>query len=229
MALGYMGTLAALFDEADTPDALRHWLLSTLGIRHVSELVDYVHKDQYKEEWRSLVRGAFPVTTDQAKQEEIPAAGNTPVTAGNPAAQLLPEDKQQMLVSRMWATYKVALSRQQEQVEDNQAAGSSTQTPRGHKRTANSQSVQGTHTWQVSGKRANRDQNHNLICGPFNGREDAGSPARWAIAMCVTLWPLTARLVKGAMDSPTTAHPSVRWEAADISLSPCFRKERAWA
>ena len=176
MALGYMGTLAALLDEADRPDALKHWLLSTLGIRHVSDLVDYVHKDQYKEEWRSLVRRAFPVTTDQAKQKAIPAAGDTPATAAIPAVQLFPGSEQQMLVSCMLATYKVALGMQQKQAEDDKAAGSRTRTPRGHKRAADSQSAQGTHTWQVSSKRANRDQNHSLICAPFNGKRGCRIP-----------------------------------------------------
>ena len=144
MALGYMGTLAAVFDEADTPDALKHWLQSTVGIRRVSDLVDYVHKDQYDKEWRSLVMGAFPVMTDQTKRDAVPAAGDTPATAAAPAVEGFPERKQRMLVSRMRTTYRVALGMERKQAEDTKAAGSHSQTPRGQKRAANSQSAQGT-------------------------------------------------------------------------------------
>ena len=122
MALEKLVTLEEVFNKADTPTLLKDWLQTTLEITRISDLVDYVDKDEYANEWRDLVIGAFPVRPEQEAQDAIPAAGDTPATPAVPAVEGFSVGKQRILVSRMRTTYKVALGVEQEEAEDKKAA-----------------------------------------------------------------------------------------------------------
>ena len=61
-------------------------------------------------------------------------------------------------------------------IQDAEAAGSHSQTPRGQKRAANGKGAGGTRTGGGGSERANRDQDHNLICAPFNGKKGCRLP-----------------------------------------------------
>ena len=109
MALEILSTLEAVFEKADTPMDLRHWLQDILGIVSIPDLLGYVQKDQYEREWRDLVHGAFPIVLAQEAREATEATEGSPAQPARLAVEAFDDKRQRILVSRMRSTYKVAL------------------------------------------------------------------------------------------------------------------------
>ena len=118
MALETVTTLQAVFEKADTPANLKHWLLEVLEIKRIADLVSYVQKSTYEKEWLDMVCGAFPVVEAREARQATEATEGVAAQPARPAVEGLSEHKQRILVARMRQTYKIALGVEQAQEDD---------------------------------------------------------------------------------------------------------------
>ena len=122
MAAETLANLTAVFEKADTPQELRHYLQDTLELARISDLVGYVERETYEREWKELIVGAFPIV--QAR-EAVEARAATEDQRGHEASPAVPgftAQQQRLLISRMRSTYKVAMGVEREEEETQKTA-----------------------------------------------------------------------------------------------------------
>ena len=116
MSVTKASLLQNVFTEADTPQELQRFLTSTLDINSVGEFVEYVVRDNYQEEWRNVVTGAFPLRAAVAAAE---ATEHAPAVL---AVTAFTDISQRKLVAKMRLTYKVALGAEREEEDTKKKA-----------------------------------------------------------------------------------------------------------
>ena len=60
MAAGADARLGEVFVQAGTPQELQTFVVTALSLTTVPDLLGYVIRAQYEQEWRDIVAGAFP-------------------------------------------------------------------------------------------------------------------------------------------------------------------------
>ena len=106
--------LQNIFDEAETPQELKHFVTEVLDISTVADLIEYVVRKSYQEEWKDIITGAFPL------REEVRAREATDSSPAVAAVSAFTTIEQRKLIARMRATYKIALGAEQDE-EDTKA------------------------------------------------------------------------------------------------------------
>ena len=115
-------TLQQLFDKAETPVELQTYLITDLQLKKVSDLVSYVAKSTFEEEWKEIVVGAFPVRAARAASDAVMASGDVPGRETVVADPGFSVAQQRLLVSRMRTTHRCALTVEEDAAEDKAAA-----------------------------------------------------------------------------------------------------------
>ena len=115
-------TLQGLLDRAETPDVLQKFLKDDLKLHKISDLISYVAKSTFEEEWKEIVAGAFPIRAPRAAAAAVPASDGVPAQAAvieDPGFSMV---DQRLLISRMRTTHRIALTVEDDEAEDKAAA-----------------------------------------------------------------------------------------------------------
>ena len=67
--------LGDVFEQAGTPQELKTFIVTTLKLTTVPDLLGYVIRKEYEQEWRDIVAGAFPVSGAVAARAATADAG----------------------------------------------------------------------------------------------------------------------------------------------------------
>ena len=115
-------TLQGLLDKAETPEVLQHFLREDLKLRNVSDLISYVAKNSFEEEWKEIVAGAFPVRAPRTAVSAVAASDGVPARAAVAEDPGFTVVDQRLLISRMRSTHRLALTVEEDAAEDKAAA-----------------------------------------------------------------------------------------------------------
>ena len=74
-------TLGGLLERAETPEILKLFIQQDLQIGTVSDLLGYVAKHSYEDEWKDIITGHFVLRQPQAA---VPATNATDTTPARP-------------------------------------------------------------------------------------------------------------------------------------------------
>ena len=91
-------------------------------LNNVSDLISYVAKNTYEEEWKDIVAGAFPIRAPRAAVAAVPATESAPAQAAVNADAGFTIAEQRLLISRMRTTHRIALTVEEDAAEDKAAA-----------------------------------------------------------------------------------------------------------
>ena len=95
--------LQSIFEQAETPAELQHFVTTVLDISTVADLIEYVLRASYQEEWKDIITGALPV------REAVSARDATEESPAVAAVRAFTAIEQKKLIAKMRTTYKVAL------------------------------------------------------------------------------------------------------------------------